>query len=251
MLEKLRTKCNKKNRSEIHARNYIFLNYVEVKFPSKHVQNSLKKIYQKSKEKNLRKKRGPKDFFIRTCLNYVEEKKEKKKTKRKKATLKKPPNFPCQKKQRALNFAYQNFSGSKNSAYHFVRGIRVYSWLSFVEWETGLNYVVLFVEREAGRNQISHPGQRAGQKPVRGRQACGPPPRAGQKTAGFPRKLGPAHGQMGARMAPPGPPAPLAPLFFGFFFFFSRHFAGCAAPGGPAAGRWPGPLQFGRGSFQV
>ena len=41
MLEKLRTKCNKKNRSEIHARNYIFLNYVEVKLPSNHVQKFL------------------------------------------------------------------------------------------------------------------------------------------------------------------------------------------------------------------
>ena len=59
-------------------------NYIEVELASNHVQNSLKKIYQKSKEKNLRKKKGPKDFFIRTCLNYVEEKKEKKKTKKKK-----------------------------------------------------------------------------------------------------------------------------------------------------------------------
>ena len=48
MLENLRTKSNKKNRSEIHARKvtykikfYIFLNYVEVKLPSNHVQKFL------------------------------------------------------------------------------------------------------------------------------------------------------------------------------------------------------------------
>jgi len=157
MLENLRTKSNKKNRSEIHARNYIFLNYVEVKLPSKHVQNSLKKIYQKSKEKNLRKKKGPKDFFIRTCLNYVEEKKEKKKTKRKKATLKKPPNFPCQKKQRALNFAYQNLKGLKNFPSQVDRRIRVYSWLSFVEWEAHPNYIGQTVEREAGGGAKKEP----------------------------------------------------------------------------------------------